>query len=88
MFLPTFLALSSSVLLASNASVLSSDTDDADPTATFRGLSFTAKATPNANKGASDNNTLQNESNMEVHRPIFPSLTHLTLCPLQSTPEM
>lgn len=67
MFLPTFLALSSSVLLASNASVLSSDTDDVDPTTTtLRGFSFAAKPTPNADKGSSDNHTLLNEGNMEV----------------------
>ncbi|KAG8216943.1 aspartic peptidase domain-containing protein [Butyriboletus roseoflavus] len=74
MFLPTFLALSSSVLLASNAAVLSSGTDDVDhATATFRGLSFTAKATPNADKGSSDNHTLLNEGNMEVRHSSLPS---------------
>lgn len=73
MFLPTFLALSSSVLLASNASVLSNDTDDAYPTTTLKGFSFAAKATPNAAKGSSNNHTLLNEGNMEVRRLTPPS---------------
>lgn len=81
MFLPTFFAFSSGVLLASNASVLFNDADDADPTTTFNGFSFAAKATPNADKGSSDNHTLVNESNMEVRHPTPPGPTHVTLCP-------
>ncbi|KAG6377341.1 aspartic peptidase domain-containing protein [Boletus reticuloceps] len=77
MFLLAFLAFSLSVLLASNASILST-TDDVDPTTTFRGFSFAAKATPNADKGSSDNHTLLNEANMEVnvggHGILLPSV--------------
>lgn len=69
MFLTTFLSFFSSVLLASNASILSSDTDSADPNASFHGFSFAARATPNADKGSSDNHTLLNMDNMEVRHP-------------------
>ena len=78
----SFLAFFFSVLLASNASVLSFDTDDADPSTTaFTGFSFAAKATPNVDKGSSDNHTLVNESNMEVRHPTHPSPARITPCP-------
>lgn len=82
MLLPTFLALSSSVLLASHASALFSDADDADSTTTaLKGFSFAAQATPNADKGSSNNHTLLNEGNMEVRR-----LPSLALVPFHSLP--
>jgi hypothetical protein len=77
----TFLVFLSSVLLASNASVLSIDTDDTDPTTAFKGFSFAAKATPNSDKGASDNHTLVNESNMEVRPRTLPTPARVTLRP-------
>ena len=81
MFSSTFIAFFSSVLLASHASVLSIDTDNADPTTTaFKGFSFAAKATPNADKGSTDNHTLVNESNMQVRRPTLHRPAHVTLC--------
>ncbi|KAG9309960.1 aspartic peptidase domain-containing protein [Chiua virens] len=77
MYLHTLLVFSSGVLLASNASVLSNDTVTvtAGPTTAFRGFSFAAKATPNANKGSSDNHTLENDSNMQVRR-LASTLSH------------
>ena len=86
MFSPVFLALSSSVLLASNASILSGNTSDPEPTTSLKGFSFAARATPNADKGSPDNHTLQNGANMQVCHYIVHSLTSVTIRP-SSTSE-
>lgn len=86
MYSPIFLPVLSGVLLASIASVLSNDTDGANPTTTFKGFSFAAKATPNAAKGSSDNQTLLNIANMQVRHLSLLIRLSVILCP-QSTME-